>query len=546
MRKILLIQPPIQDFYITTKRTIPYGLAIMAGILKKQGLEVKILDCLATLKSRHIPTPPELKGLDRYYVPDHSPFALFFGYKHFGYTWDWITCKMQEEQPDLIAISSLFTAYSREALRVAQIAKEVCPAAIVVMGGHHVTVLPEAVMQDAAVDYCLRGEGEIALPALILALQNNTRLEDVPGIVMRQADGSLHINVPAVMENLEPLQLPALDCLDNQFYQRAGQGSVVIVASRGCCMHCSYCCVASGSWLRYRRRSVASVLEEIAVAVQKYQVRFIDFEDENISMDRAWFLELLHAIQLRYGNSLELRAMNGLYPPTLDEEVITEMAKAGFRALNLSLGTIHTQQLQRFHRPNVQAALERAVQCASHQGLSSVVYIIVAAPGQNPLDSVQDLLYLARLPVLIGTSIYYPAPGSQDYQTCQEKKLLPSHFSQMRSTALPISDTTTRLQAITLLRLTRIINFAKSLLDHGQDIPLASALDAKKWATVISTLSNTDQKHDERTKLGRFLLSSFLYNGKILGITPGSRAIFEHEADPELCKIVQQNFVING
>jgi len=41
-----------------------------------------------------------------------------------------------------------------------------------------------------------------------------------------------------------------------------------------------------------------------------------------------------------------------------------------------------------------------------------VGYIIVGAPGQNALDSVDDLLYLAERPVIAGVSVYYPAPGS--------------------------------------------------------------------------------------------------------------------------------------
>ncbi|NLJ28890.1 MAG: hypothetical protein GX433_12880, partial [Deltaproteobacteria bacterium] len=52
MADILLIQPPIRDFYLTAKRTIPYGLACIAASLIKEGFSVEILDGLATSKSR--------------------------------------------------------------------------------------------------------------------------------------------------------------------------------------------------------------------------------------------------------------------------------------------------------------------------------------------------------------------------------------------------------------------------------------------------------------------------------------------------------------
>ena len=46
MPDILLIQPPIRDFYLTAKRTIPYGLACIAAALIKSGFSVEILDAL--------------------------------------------------------------------------------------------------------------------------------------------------------------------------------------------------------------------------------------------------------------------------------------------------------------------------------------------------------------------------------------------------------------------------------------------------------------------------------------------------------------------
>ena len=66
-----------------------------------------------------------------------------------------------------------------------------------------------------------------------------------------------------------------------------------MVASRGCPLRCSYCSLGSGSTvaLPYRRRSVGSVLAELRHELAAREVSFIDFEDENLSLDRAWFLE---------------------------------------------------------------------------------------------------------------------------------------------------------------------------------------------------------------------------------------------------------------
>lgn len=526
MTDILLIQPPIRDFYLTTKRTIPYGLACIAAALKKDGFSVEIFDSLATSRSRIIDFPDEMAYLKEYYAqPDLSPFALFHDFRHFGYSFEHIGLMARKSEAFLVGISSLFTAYSGEAMETARIVKKFHPHCKIVMGGHHPTELPDEVMKCEAVDYVLRGEGELSLPGLARAIREGADLESVPGIVLRSPQGTLKKHEPAIMNTLDS-PLPAIHLLKHDFYQRKGRASMVVVASRGCPQKCSYCSMGNSSSVRYRRRSVESVLKEIEEGITGYETGFIDFEDENISMDRQWFLALLRAIKERFSSpDLELRAMNGLFPPTLDEEVVQAMKEAGFRALNLSLGTISLEQLRRFRRPDIRKSFEQALLLAQKYGLEAVGYIIVGAPGQDAGSSVRDLLYLAQRPVLAGVSVYYPSPGSEDYQTGLETGILPVFPSLMRSTALPISGSTTRGQSVTLLRLGRIVNFIKLLREKGQDIPEQSEC-SPTGQLDLPNLQN-------RQEIGKMLLAHFLHDGIIRGVRPDGQ-VFQHQASSEL------------
>ncbi|MGD9285943.1 MAG: radical SAM protein [Desulfobacterales bacterium] len=522
---ILLVQPPIRDFYLTTKRTIPYGLASIAANLKAAGFSVQILDALATRQSRTLSLPIEMAYLQAYYNrPDRSPFALFHHYKHFGYSYETIGQRVKTAQPSLVGISSLFTAYAAEAIQTAEVIKAHHPECKIVMGGHHPTVLPEQVMASSAVDFVIRGEGEVSMPLLARALLKGTRYEDIPGLIYRKSDGSLHVGQTAIMDHLEDYPLPATDLLNCRYYGRNKKASMVVVASRGCPWSCTYCSMGASSPFRYRRRSVASVITEIEKAADGAEIGFIDFEDENLSLDRAWFLQLLEAIQKRFKGALpELRAMNGLLPSTLDAQVIAAMRAAGFKTLNLSLGSMETAQLKRFQRPDVRSAFERALTQAGKHGLQVVGYIIVGAPFQDPTDSLKDLLYLAERRVLVGTSVFYPAPGSRDYARCAALGLLPETFSCFRSSALPLYHTTTRKETLTLLRLSRITNFMKALIDRGQQLPPA--------APATTTIANPA----DRQPAGKQLLQFFLHDGKIRGISPQGE-VYAHEASLELSK----------
>jgi radical SAM superfamily enzyme YgiQ (UPF0313 family) len=523
MVDILLIQPPIRDFYLTAKRTIPYGLACTAAVLMNAGFSVRIIDALATSKSRILDMPEEMAYLQKYYgQADRSPFALFHHYRHFGYSFDHIGKLAAESGAFLVGISSLFTPYIKEALRTAESVKRCHPATKIVLGGHHPTTMPEQVMEFPAVDFVLRGEGEVSITMLAKAVKNRGSYEEIPGLVFRKSNGKLSIHRPAVINNPDMYPLAALHLINHKFYKRAGKASAVIVTSRGCPMKCTYCSVGASSYLPFRRRGIQSVIREIEAAVEADDVGFIDFEDENLSLDRQWFLELLGEIVARFGrHRLELRAMNGLYPPSLDEDMIQTMKTAGFKALNLALGTTSPGQLKRFQRSDVRQAFDQALNLAQIYGLNAVGYIIAAAPHQSALDSLSDLLFLAERRVLVGISVFYPAPGSPDYDLCEKLNILPAHFACMRSSALPLSHTTTRLESVTMLRLGRIINFMKSLIDNESLIP-----------APVPARVRIENTHD-RIEIGKRLLQYFLYDSKIRGVNKDGN-IFEHLIDVPL------------
>jgi radical SAM superfamily enzyme YgiQ (UPF0313 family) len=448
--------------------------------------------------------------------PDLSPFALFHHFRHYGYSFDTIGKKAGESGAFLVGVSSLFTPYVKEAIRTAEIVKACLPNAKIVLGGHHPSALPESVMASAAVDFVIRGEGEVAMPLLAVALSKGSGYDAIPGLVFRKKDGTIQSNPAARMQDLDDYPLPATRLINQKFYGRKNGASTVIVASRGCPMKCSYCCFGDQPDLSYRIKSVDTVIREIKRFAGLNSTGFIDFEDENLSLDRRWFLRLLNEISDRFGEGrFELRAMNGLYPPSLDEEVVGAMKTAGFKTLNLSLGSTCKQQLNQFNRADVSSAFDRALKLAERYELSAVGYVICAGPFQRAGDSIADLLYLAGRRVLAGVSVFYPAPGSKDFELCEKYGLLPDHFACMRSSALPLSHTTSRKEAATLLRLARILNFMKSLLDAGTPIPDASS------ATIrIDTLDN-------RIEIGKQLIGKFLHDGRIRGVTPQGE-IYDH------------------
>jgi radical SAM superfamily enzyme YgiQ (UPF0313 family) len=538
MPDVLLLQPPIRDFYLTRKRTQPYGLACLAASLRAAGFSALILDGLASAKSRIRPLPAEMLALRSLYPrQDRSPLALFHHYRHFGYSRAHLARRVREERPGLVGISANFSAYADQAMALARAVRREYPQAPIVVGGHHATSLPQAVLAEPAVDYVVCGEGEAALVALAAALREGGDPFSITGVGGRRPDGTLRLPVGTAVADLDQSPPPALDLIDQRFYRRRRKRSLVITASRGCPFACSYCCMTREGPLPYRRRSVASVLDELAAgvaagrpAVGGPDIGFIDFEDENLALDKDWFHDLLTGIEMRFAAARpELRAMNGLYPPSLDAALVGHMARAGFRSLNLALASAVPAQLKRFNRPDArdardaQAVFDQCLVWAADQGMDAVGYLIAGAPRQNPRDSVDDLVFMARRRVLAGISIFYPAPGSRDHEQCRRLNLLPAALTLLRSSALPVDHTTSRRQSATLLRLGRLVNFVKAIVDRGEALPRPAPCPDR-----------VDPRMD-RHEMGRLLLAGFWMDQKLRGVDDDGQ-VYCQPVDPGLCR----------
>jgi len=228
--------------------------------------------------------------------------------------------------------------------------------------------------------------------------------------------------------------------------------------------------------------------------------------------------------------------MNGLFPPSLDETVIRAMKKAGFRTLNLSVGSMDRDQLQRFGRPDIRKSVIRVLEDAERYAMETVAYIIAGAPFQEARTTVRDLLFFSKTKALAGVSVFYPAPQSRDFETCRKLNLLPETFSLMRSSALPVSHTTTRKQAVTLMRLGRILNFSKAL---------GKARALGKNGSMLPEPAPCPEEIDptDRQQVGIRLLAGFLHDGKIRGIT-SEGVVYFHDVDGEIVLMFREGMFL--
>lgn len=460
--KVVLIQPPIQDFYDTDIRLQPIGLCYLMAAVKAYlpDVEVVIKDYHSGFGRRTVPLPKALTYLTDYYpVADKSPFSVFHQYYHYGQSFEAIAAELAELKPDLVGIAALFTPYYREALEVAVRVKK-HRAVPVVMGGSHVSAVPESVLTHPCVDYVIRGEGERPLVELLRCLQGHQRLADVPNLGYKHGQ---RLRFNAIEDNyaLDALPFPELNDFSPLSYTLAGKPLTFIITSRSCPHKCSFCSVHTTFGTNYRRRSIDHVLAEIELRYRQ-GYRVIDFEDDNLTFYKSQFKELCRRLSKRFpGREVEFVAMNGISYLSLDDELLELMYRAGFSQLNLALVSSDKTVRETTKRPHTIEAYLQVVSRAFQLGFRMVSYQILGLPQESLASMVQTLAFNARLPVLLGASPFYRTP---DAPIAQGLALDAQDYVRARLTAMAIeTESFTRADLYTLFVTTRIINFLKGL-----------------------------------------------------------------------------------
>lgn len=459
--RVLLVQPPVEDFYTTEIRLQPLGLAFIKAAIKSNlpDVEVRIVDFQSGWGRRTIPVPQELQYLKPFYgFKDSSPFSTFHQFYRFGASNEEIKNEIKKFKPDLVGISSLFTPYYREALSVAAIAKEL--GATTVMGGGHVSACPDFTLSFPQIDFIILGAGERPFWQLLKALIEETDYSGIPGIRYR-SQSSEPGNKETGSDNADPDLIPDFSDFPLNRYRIGKKSIAFLLSSRGCPHQCSFCSVHAVFGKGYSRRSIASILEEIHLRyLQGY--RIIDFEDDNFTFFKREAKELLvRLIEQPWAKELELVAMNGISYLSLDEELLDLMGRAGFSTLNLSLVSSDESVLETVKRPHTLKKYLEVVRSATAKKFSITSYQILGLPHESLESMIDTLVVNARLPVLLGASPFYQIPGTI---IAEAKSLMADDYFRARLTALAIETPfVNRKQLYTLLVTTRIFNFLKGL-----------------------------------------------------------------------------------
>lgn len=369
------------------------------------------------------------------YVRENGPFAC--GLVDFDeldpVSIDHMAKTILRDKPQYVCLTTLTPRFPT-AVQIARQIKTYSPATVTIVGGPHVTGLPEHSLFDGF-DYGIAGEGEQALLELLTALENDKPVENIQNLIYRGENGITVNRQRAFIADLDSLPRPAWDLMNIEAYKDPTyfpDSHVAIYTTRGCPHDCNFCASAVTWKRRVRYHSVENVIDQIRYIVNELGVHDIMFWDDTFAINQQRAIEICERI-CREG--LDIRYTAQFRADACTPELVDALLKSGCSFGHIGVESGNDEMLARIGKGETKEQFRQAVRVMREAGLPCIASYIIGLPGDTH-ETIQETIDFAfELDVEQSKfMILTPLPGTRVYDMAVERKLAdPSSLGQMEA-----------------------------------------------------------------------------------------------------------------
>ena len=216
-------------------------------------------------------------------------------------------------------------------------------------------------------------------------------LNQILGVAYRK-DGETILNPPRpLIRNLDELPYPAYDLVDMEQYlnpKKIGYRSfrsraISMITSRGCPFNCCFCSVHLHMGKEFRAHSSSYVLKHIQYVVEKFDVKNIFFEDDNLTLDLPRFEAICDGL-IEQKIKIGWETPNGVRADCLNMNLLQKMKKSGCKSVFFGVESGDQQILDNVICKSLD--LNRVVEVAKicrKIGLKTGAFYIIGFPGEK-------------------------------------------------------------------------------------------------------------------------------------------------------------------
>lgn len=374
----------------------PLGLAALAAFVRDQGKTVGIIDSLV-----------------------------------YHYTTDDIRAIMKKDVPKMVCLSAITAVFNRS-IETAQMIQKEFPNTLIVLGGHHATILPTKIMEENnCFDLLVFGEGELTLMDILgkyeehnckkaRFLNDPEVLQTIDGTVFK-TQGHVVQNKPrAQILDLDVLPFPARDLLPIEKYtplpnQYKRLPSVHMLAIRGCAFSCDFCSNPAVFGHKFRARSPKKVVEEIKHLIEVYGAREISFWDDLLTVNKKWTEDLCDEL---INEGVDVTWTCYARADCVTPLLLRKMKRAGCWNIFYGFESGNQQLLDNINKRLKVQQIYDAVKWTKEAGIEIRASFMIGLPGEIPELGEQTIEFAIDLdPDYAQFCINTPFPGTKLYDT---------------------------------------------------------------------------------------------------------------------------------
>ena len=334
--------------------------------------------------------------------------------------------KIELEKPDLVGITAM-TMTLVDVIKTARIVKQFDNTIKVVLGGPHVNLFPNETINIESVDYLVLGEGEEVFNDLVAAIDSNSDMEKISGIVFKNNGQIVNTGARSHIKNLDDLPFPARHLVPYEKYNSLlfkGKVVTTIFTSRGCPFRCSFCDRPHLGKV-FRARSAQNVVDEIEACVQLGIYEFL-FYDDTFTVNKQRIIDICNEIVKRRLNvSWDIRAR----VDTVDEEILIHLKKAGCQGIHYGIEAGTEKVLNILNKGITINHARKIFNLTKKYKIPILAYFMIGNPKET-LDDIHTTFKVMKSlkPDYVHITILTPFPGTKIYNDGLAKGIIKKDY----------------------------------------------------------------------------------------------------------------------
>ncbi len=384
--RALLINPYIYDVSAYSFWSAPLGLLYVGSILRENGIDIQLLDCLAVDEAKR-KEDGRAPFIHAKVAKPEAAAIVKKRFKRYGISPEEFRAKLRcIETPDLILITSIMTYWYSGVVEALTIARDVFPRAKIIVGGLYPSLCSEHAGKHLAADLIVKN-------GLITMLY--TYIEE---------EFSRPLSFKPDTDELSLLPYPCFD-----LYEKPA--SIPLLTSLGCPYHCTYCAT---HYLHPRlvRRQPRDVLRELSYWRERGCNHFALYDDSFLFEKERYAKPFLRGVY-DLSPGVSFHNPNALNASLIDEESALLLKNAGFSEVRIGLETADARLQKetggKIDTPRFEMAISN-LERAGFDGASVCVYVLAGLPLQRASDVRKTIDYAGGLGLRVSLAEYSPIP----------------------------------------------------------------------------------------------------------------------------------------